>query len=185
MDDDYVPKKGQVNGQKLRRSLWGRPKGSWRTAAANSDASSNSRSPSVEVAPASLAELEGCCTTPLYKLEAGNWTPKCSADDSSRWDIWVSENSLENKMSRPIPMVVLTRIEDCDADASGTSKVESPQRTVVSELFCSQCSYSCLNKPSLVNHFSSKHKGTDVSFKTVVMKCRINKSAPTAKGPST
>ncbi|XP_075548393.1 uncharacterized protein LOC142582496 isoform X2 [Dermacentor variabilis] len=185
MDDDYVPRKGQVNGQKLRRSLWGRPKGSWRTAAANSDASSNSSSPSGEIAAASLAELEGCCMTPLYKLEAGNWTPKCSADDSSRWDIWVSENSLESKMSRPIPMVVLTRIEDCDADASGTSKVESPQHTVVSELFCSQCSYSCLNKPSLVNHFSSKHKETDISFRTVVMKCRINKTAPAAKGPST
>lgn len=180
-DEDYVPRKSQANGQKLRRSLWGRPKGSWRTAAANSDASSNSSTPSVEATPGSLTVY----CTPLYKLEAGNWTPKCSADDSSRWDIWVSENSLENKMSRPIPMVVLTRIEDSAADSAGTSKVESPQRTVVSELFCSQCSYSCLNKPSLVNHFSSKHEGTDVSFKTVVMKCRINRSESAAKGPST
>ncbi|KAL3182027.1 hypothetical protein MRX96_035486 [Rhipicephalus microplus] len=180
-DEDYVPRKSQANGQKLRRRLWGRPKGSWRTGAANSDNSSNSSTPSAEAAPNSLTVY----CTPLYKLEAGNWTPKCSADDSCRWDIWVSENSLENKMSCPIPMVVLTRIEDGDADSAGTSKDESPQRTVVSELFCSQCSYSCLNKPSLVNHFSSKHKGTGVSFKTVVMKCRINRSASTAKGSST
>lgn len=188
VDEDYVPKKTQVNGQKLRRSLWGRPKGSWRSspaAAANSDASSNSSSASAEVASSDPTERDFYCMTPLYKLEAGNWTPKCSADDSSRWDIWVSENSLENKMSRPIPMVVLTRIEDFDSDPAGTSKVESPQRTVVSELFCSHCSYSCLNKPSLLNHFSSRHEGKDVSFKTVVMKCRINKSSPIAKGQAT
>lgn len=183
IDEDYVPRKSQTNGQKIRRSLWGRPKASWRAAAATqtrSSRSSSSSSASVETSAARQAEAGGYDPTPLYTLEAGNWTPKCAADeDSGRWDIWVSENSLESKMSRPIPMVVLTRIEDCHTEAS--SDVEPPQCTQVSELFCNQCSYSCLNKPSLVNHFSLKHEGTDVSFKTVVISCRGNKTALSPK----
>lgn len=191
IDEDYVPRKSQTNGQKIRRSLWGRPKGSWRAAAvaateARSGRNSSSSSASVEASAPSQAEVEGYGPTPLYTLEAGNWTPKCATDeDIGQWDIWVSENSLESKMSRPIPMVVLTRIEDCHAGAS--LAVEPPQCTQVSELFCNQCSYSCLNKTSMVNHFSLKHEGVDVSFKTVVISCRGNKTSPSTKcqGPST
>lgn len=188
-DEDYVPRRSQVGGsQKLRRSLWGRPRNSWRTVHASSSSSSSSAaveggSPATAVAAAS----------PLlyYKLEAGNWTPKgTSANPGGQWeDIWVSENSLESKMSRPIPMVVLTRIEDCPSSQEGALEEVSPapvRSTQVSELFCTQCSYSCLNKPSLVNHFSARHQGANFSFKTVVLKCRVSKTA-CAKGdaPST
>lgn len=184
MDEDYVPRRSQVGGsQKLRRSLWGRPRNSWRAAAASSSSSPSS------------AAVEAAAVVPLYyKLEAGNWTPKCASANhgGAHWeDIWVSENSLESKMSRPIPMVVLTRLEDCSPSSEeGTSKEEaSPpaaRSAQVSELFCSQCSYSCLNKPSLVNHFSARHEGADFSFKTVVLKCRAGKAAcANSDAPST
>lgn len=171
--------------QKLRRSLWGRPRNSWRTV----NASSSSSSAAVEGGSSTTAMA---VASPLYyKLEAGNWTPKGSlANPGGQWeDIWVSENSLESKMARPIPMVVLTRIEDCPCSEDGASEEVSPapvRSTQVSELFCSQCSYSCLNKPSLVNHFSARHQGALFSFKTVVLKCRVIKTA-CAKGdaPST
>lgn len=168
-DEDYVPRRSQVGGsQKLRRSLWGRPRNSWRTANASSTTEGRYGANTPTAAPL------------YYKLEAGNWTPKCTSADhpTGQWeDIWVSENSLESKMSRPIPMVVLTRLEDCPSERGASEEVSLPRSTQVSELFCSQCSYSCLNKPSLVNHFSARHEGADFSFKTVVLKCRVGKAA--------
>lgn len=167
-DEDYVPRRSQVGGsQKLRRSLWGRPRNSWRTANASSTTEGRCGANTPTAAPL------------YYKLEAGNWMPKCTADHpTGQWeDIWVSENSLESKMSRPIPMVVLTRLEDCPSEKGASEEVSPPRSTQVSELFCSQCSYSCLNKPSLMNHFSARHEGADFSFKTVVLKCRVGKTA--------
>lgn len=52
-----------------------------------------------------------------------------------------------------------------------------PQRpTPVTELYCEQCSYSCLNKASLNKHFSDEHEGLPVSFEEVVISCRPNRT---------
>ncbi|XP_040064583.1 uncharacterized protein LOC8027016 [Ixodes scapularis] len=153
-DEDYMPRKTQSGASKLRRSLWGRPRVHWRTAAARNSALQQRSSDT--------------CDAPPYKLEQGNWTPKCT-DKTKDWSIWVSVNSRESKMAHPIPMVLLRRVDEAARPL--------PQRpTPVTELYCEQCSYSCLNKASLNKHFSDEHEGLPVSFEEVVISCRPNRT---------
>ncbi|CAN7983180.1 unnamed protein product [Ixodes hexagonus] len=154
-DEDYMPRKNQSAASKVRRNLWGRPRVHWRTAARN-------------IASTSPQHSSDTCDTPPYRLEQGNWTPKCT-DSSKDWSIWVSVNSRESKMAHPIPMVLLRRVDEASRSA--------PQlRTPVTELYCELCSYSCLNKASLNNHFSGEHEGLPVSFNEVVMNCRPSRT---------
>lgn len=153
-DEDYIPRKSlAATSTKVRRNLWGRPRVHWRSAARNS----------------ALQHISDTSDAPPYRLEQGNWTPKCT-DRTKDWDIWVSLNSRESKMAHPMPMVLLRRVDEADK-----SPLQLP--TPVTELYCEQCSYSCLNKAALNNHFLEEHVGLSISFKEVVRSCRPRRTS--------
>lgn len=104
--------------------------------------------------------------SPPYRVVDGNWKAIVPGD-SRKWGLWVSENTREDKMAHPAPVVVLRRISDPHQSSAQTN-----HRSVVAvyELYCTECCFSCLNKASLKEHFARRHSRVNPPFISVPLK---------------
>ncbi|XP_064470668.1 uncharacterized protein LOC135385333 [Ornithodoros turicata] len=129
---------------KSHRNIWRNPRGPHRTTSALS---------------CKIGRAEVPWTPPFHVVD-GNWM----ADDlevPSKWGLWVSENTQENKMGYPVPVVLLHRV------GSTGDQCKDPLAGPPCELYCKQCCYSCLNKTSMMLHFAKKHQGIETAYMSV------------------